>query len=362
MSYDIGQINDLVTVPVADKQKTIDTFQQRRGFPAKYRFFSQNVVCYYHDKSIAPLKTSDIIQTIRVIEEYIPKIGSTLHLTQPAIAQGKRFALYLSSTGLSPEPGDCVNGVVGAGNENIMILHPDVIRNIITDVTIIIHELGHGFFRVGGNQTWVEESLCEFLTWYFVPSYQAFYDTTLDAVFKKSWINPLSKTNNNNNDKYKVAAIWAFVAKEYGIDRLGDIANNALTSQDPNIHDFELVANYVNVRPQDMALRWALACINLRFFSDVHKPYLKNLSTGWNISSFNYTPATDSSSVDLATRTERFGFEVSQPITLTRRPQPPNIGKWILRYLVPNNNTRTYIIANVLPNPQQICRLLWVRI
>jgi len=370
-TYDIGRIADLSVVKRKEKNLTVDVYQQKRGYPAKYRIFSRNVVCYYHDKSIYNMKPSDIVQTVNVIEDYINKIGSIFNLKLPALNQGKRYALYLSNTGLHPEPGDCTNGVIGAGSEYVMMLHPDVINNIALDTTVIVHELGHGFFQVGGVNSWLEESLCEYLTWFFVPSYQTFYDRTLAFVFQQSWVNPLSASNKDFGKRYNGATIWSFIGHEFGHQRIGEIANNAWKTsspQQPPQHDFERLAIYLKQDPKALAMRWAISCINLEFFSQDHQPFLKKFMAGrgldkntlaWNIATFNYTPQ-----VDMNPRTEVYGFEVSQPVTLDRPPKMPSQGNWLVRYLVLNNPKNKYdVFESPPPNAKQTqCRLLFVRV
>jgi len=372
MSFDIGAIPDLITISQSDKNKTIDDYERNRGFPAKYRFFSDKVVCYYHNKCDCVLEKYFIVATVQAIETYITKIGTLFSLPFPRLQQGKRFPLYISNTGLHPEPGDCVNGVVGAASDYMMILHPDVIKNIEKDQTVIIHELGHGFFSLGGIQTWIEESLCEFLTWVFVPGYQSFYDTARDSVFKKSWINPLSTTNKPYETRYNVAIIWAFIGNLYGNNRIGEIANNAFKNQDPNKHGFELLAEYLKTPVNDLALKWALACINLSFFTpSIHGIYIQKYFAGkgftkktpitWNISSFTYDSYRTNAN-GVTKRTELYGFEVSDPVILTTPIKPPTdgVGKWIVRYLVYNSALSMYE-ALLVPKGTQTCRILMVR-
>jgi len=357
-TFDIGPIPNLVNNPKA--KTTFDDYQKNRGFPAKYRFFSNTVVCYYHNRCDTTLPKELIVKTVQVLETYIEKIRTLLSLPFPRLQQGKLFPLYISNTGLHPEPGDCVNGVVGAASDYMMILHPDVIKNIENDPTVIVHELGHGFLSLGGIQTWLEESLCEFLTWVFIPSYQSFYDTARDAIFKKSWINPLSITNKPYETRYNPAVFWAFIADVYGTQRIGEIANNAFKSQNPNVHEFALLADYLKTSVHDLALKWAISCVTLSVFKPLHQPYLQKYFAGkgftkkppftWNIASFNTTDIET-----LIKRTELYGFEVSQPFVFTTPLTPPKKGQWIIRYL-----TSTEVLT--APKPNQTCRLMLVRI
>ncbi len=360
-TYDIGPIDDLITV--SDKSKIKDAYQQKRGFPAKYRFFSKNVVCFYHDSSVIPLSKSDVVTTVQTIEKYLDLINTTFNLQMPAITQGNRYALYISHTGLHPEPGNCGDGVVGAANEYVMILHPDVIKNINIDVTIIIHELGHGFFNVPWKRIWIEESMMEYLCWYFVPSYCTFYNTALGTIFKKCWINPLSLTNSTDL-RYDLAAFWAFIAWKYNYKIIGDIAKNAFSQLDDKTHLFEQLASYLKTKPIDLLLSWIQACINLDFLSNVKdhcnkyfggqgfkKPHLY-----WNFKTFDYQDGVFTP--DLSKRTEMYGFEVSNPITLTKSVVSP-ARNWIVKYMVLNANNKNELFDKV---PKSPCRIVLIKL
>ena len=212
----------------------------------------------------------------------------------------------------------------------------------------------HQFFSLGGIQSWIEESLCEFLTWMFVPSYQAFYDTARDHVLKKPWINPLSITNKSYENRYNVSIIWAFIGSLYGNQRIGEIANTAFKSQDPNKHDFELLAEYLKVPVRDLALSWAHACLTFSFFKPEHQPYLQKYFSKKKfkqLATFNYS---NENMAEITKRTERYGFEVSQPIVLNAPITPPKTGQWEIRYI--HNN-----VPSLSPNLSESCRILMIR-
>jgi hypothetical protein len=366
---DIGPIPHLVPITDEDAAKVVDPMQARRGFACKYRVLSKRVACFYHDALTTnqEVRKEDVVRCIAFIEEYLDKIPKEFDLAMPALQQGKRYVLYISGTGLHPEPQDCTGGVVGAANEYVMVLHPDVIRNIASvGQTTVIHELGHGFFWVPWKRIWMEESLNEFLVWYFLPDYQAFYDKAVTAVFRRSWVHPLSEANSADR-RYDVAVFWAYVAHAFGAKAVGRIANNAFKGQDGSGHALDALAAFVQVPVAKLAVDWAAACMCPDFLwsrpdqskaKDAAFKYLggrshKRANLSWDVKTFDWP--------QVPTRTELYGFEVSNVIRAgtTSLPELAKLdpAKWAVRYV-----TLAGSVHEGVPQAEQSYRVMLVRV
>ncbi len=276
--YDIKKIINNPSL-LSDKKDSYDYYFSNRKYYPHY-YLTKNSVIYYGNSSCFKVTHQNIIDVGDTYEEYLPKIEEQFALKQLDTLKYRRYAIYITNTGLHPNPPDPAVGISGYGGDYLMALFPDVVINIVSDPSVLIHEIGHSLVHLPESKIWLGESICVYIAHIFVPSVRTIYDTTFGYVIKHHYANIFGIKSQTTN-KYDYGAFWKFIEYEYkNAKNLGKILYN-LTDNTKDIWDhvantlnscescnMNTCSNTSNKFSEDLIVRWVINIVQLKFWRD----------------------------------------------------------------------------------------------
>jgi hypothetical protein len=327
----------------------IDYFKEKRNSSAPYAYFTPNAVLFYGKHACQyDVSTVDIIAGMSALETYLLKYQSDFDLRPSDQLSTTKFAVYLLQSGLNPFPPDPQPGVVGYANGEIMGLLPSVFKDTREkqDPNVIIHELGHGFFRIPQQISWLEEGICEFAIHYYMPTYPGIYDATMSFLFTYPYIN-IFGTLTKVGHKYDIGAFWAFISRYYGGPRtIGRISTSAFNANGSDV--WHMIANHLKTTDGDLIEKWVTSLVQIGFWRNdtiryqqakqkFQKSPLNSTSMVWDRATM---PMTDIIKID--TKIEKGGFQVI-PLQVTSTQTFQSTGSWRYIYITHYRNGKAVV-------------------
>jgi hypothetical protein len=332
--FDIGRID---SDPAG--KRFDDSYEAARGRPADYRVFSPNFVLYYGNKCIKPISQAQVLDFMKCLEANLTGIETLFGLSRVPNMAHQRFSVYMSHSGLG-EPVDLPPGTTGAANEFKLIFYPDNVQQSFKQPYTIMHELGHALLHVEPwKNSWLEESLCEYLVHQLAPDFDSAYVRAKTFVYKTPYVNLLSAKTCEAH-RYDFAVFWQFVAWKCGGPKaVGDVADCAFTGAGTVDDLWGCLAAYLKRPLADVHRDWVAASLDLAFWrADPVRAKLaarvlggpsdpKKVGPPFAKDSLVWTRPTCTSVEQAAGRLERFGFEVLDlPASIAGAPaQAPQI-------------------------------------
>jgi len=312
-SRDIGQVSfQNQTQNVQYPKRIVDYYQEKRHSPSPYMYISKNVVTFYGNRTCDPsFTTKDIITGVNAFEKYFVQMQLDYHVKSIEDLRATYFSLYVSHTGLDPNPEDLVNGVVGASNECIMILLPNVMKFADTDPSTIIHELCHGLLHIYGPLYTLGEGVCEYTINHYMPSYPLMYDQTKELILSQPYLNIFGSKVQSTSLRYDTSAFWSFIAFSYGAPTVGMLTTHALSSS-VSLDPWQTIATFLHTSETNLIINWVGQMIQVQFWRKIPAAYnmmrvkfaqgtpLHPINLVWN------KPTTK----EITHRVEKGGFEV----------------------------------------------------
>jgi hypothetical protein len=245
-----------------------DLYESQRKTKSPNVYCTDNFVLFYGAQK-TNVTQQNIIDMMNTIESYVKKISTDFGLQLPQEFTQKRFPVYLAFSGFNPFPVDPPEGVVGAGGESMMLFIPDVFTNINKDQSTLIHELGHAMFRVNGKVVWLEESLCEYLVSFYLPTYYTIYDSAKSFIMQNTYKNFLCEAFRTSLDRYDFPVFWRFIEYAYGGHKtVAKIANNAFKVLNSDTSYWNEVAACLGVKEADLIVNWVFHLLQVKFWRD----------------------------------------------------------------------------------------------
>ncbi len=322
-NYDIGRIDSNRNGKIA-----VDYFLNDRHNLNPYSYFSDDLVIYYGDRTcFTQLSRMNIIDTSIAYENYFNRLQNEYGLHPIDTLRTTRYSLYITNTGLDPYPPDPQSGISGYAGDYFMALFPDVIVNIVSDPSVLIHEIGHSLLHIPQRFSWMEESICQYFAHTYVPNIRTIYDVTSSFLINNHYLNIFGR-NGSTNARYNYGAFWKFIEYEYKSKRyIGNIVNNIPENTDDIWNEIARILDDcdVNLRicnsntdpttSTRLIVRWVMSLVQLDFWRHNQDTYNfaeryignNNYFDRNNLVWFNPT-ITDINLID--SRVEKGGFEV----------------------------------------------------
>lgn len=291
-NYDIGKIQNLPEV-ISSPKKTVDYFSDNRRGTTLYYYLSYNTVIYYGNKCCNSLLShQNIIDTANYGDSYLAKLQKVYDLHSDPILDTTRYTLYITNTGLDPYPPDPQAGVVGYAGDYFMAMVPDSYANIINDPSILIHEISHALIHIPRPNSWLEESICEYLAHVYVPTRRTIYDTTGSFLINQHYLNIFGIQGQTIN-RYDYGSFWAFIVNEYKDPKnIGRIVNLLSDESSGTFDIWEVILQAIiynkhvndtcNILSTNLVVKWVMSLVQLDFWRhdtitfNAAKQYLKN--------------------------------------------------------------------------------------
>ena len=318
---------ELISSPDQDEQeenthvedsnkRCVDMFETSRGCAADHKYFTPNLALYYGNKCEQNVTEQIMIRTLKVIEDYLVRIPNDFGITMNKEYQQQRFTVYMTNSGLHPNPSDPGDGVAGYASDTYMALRPDIFIHSASDQAIIVHELGHALFRVTGINWGMEEGLCEFLAHHYCPECRTIYDVTKSFIVQEHYRNIFSDKSRKDH-AYDIGAFWVYINYKYGSKMLGQIADVGLSQS--KVDAWNCVASHLSIRDADLIMAWVASLLTMEFWKcdAITKKYMQEYlgSNPTPLSkTYNWMKPTLSDISAIDNRLEKGGFEVLEYI------------------------------------------------
>jgi hypothetical protein len=300
------------------KKQVIDYYKSQRTYDAPYVYYTQNAALFYGNHICQNITKGDVLAGMNAFETYFTKYQSDFMVKPSNQLLTTKFAMYLLQSGLNPFPPDPQQGVVGYSNGEIMGLLPDVFKSVSqnNDPNVIIHELGHVFFRIPQKNVWLAEGLAEFAIHFYLPKYSGIYEATKNFIFTHTNIN-IFGTQVKENHKYDIGAFWAYFANSHGGARaIGSVATSAFNGNQTDV--WHIIAAYINTNDADLIVDWVSSLLQVNFWKTDQtkitqaRLYLKNSPLDPSNLVWSKTTISTIDFAKLKSSVEKGGFQVAK--------------------------------------------------
>ena len=264
---------------------TLDPYAAGRKTSPPYTYLSRTMALYYgreFTQQQALMTPQLLVDLMEIIENTFDRMERDFGVSRNPALRKTRYSVYVSHSGMNPFPPDCGPGVVGYAGQDTMVLIPDAIveATIRKDISVIAHETGHAMWKAPG---WIQESLSEFASIYYMPSYVAPYDTANAYLVQQQHRNCFSPDAEANH-RYDIAAFWSHIASKYGgAKTVGVLSQSApwvdFGSAAGKKDAWQCVADALKVSVADLIVGWVVDLLTLGFWKKDASPEVRAILT-----------------------------------------------------------------------------------
>lgn len=263
-----GDLGEIVPHPQSNNKLLLVDAYNNRNKPVNYVYFSRTMALFYGNnikQTSPPITRQHLIDLMDVIENIFDQMEKDFGLSRNSELKTRRYAVYVSHSGLNPFPPDCGVGIVGYAGPLHMVLIPDVILNAKKDATTIIHETGHALLQ---PSMWLQESICESLAMFYMPTYVTVYDTAKSYIMRFHYRNILSEQSELFENRYNMGAFWVFICQTFGPKAVSAAllsCRNASRVQGGKDY-WDCIAECFKMSVQDFILSWVISLLDVSFW------------------------------------------------------------------------------------------------